>query len=305
MTNLDRQQQHGETAVKRIPWWIHLYGEITGSLMPLRTRLKGETFRQFVLPLPNAHMESLAYIRELDQIIPPACGHFEFVKMRPIPEMTVDISEITAIGAGKGIDPFVNDYSGMVYASLDDFAEDGCQTEIKKATDAYGMTPEAVEFLLSYYEVRITNDPPGDALIKISWDGRIALSNSGGAHHFSAARYIARRIGYRRSITGKSFELYTDKKDVNKFLNDYIILLVSKGDIPLTSSNDSICSVLQKICRNNHGHTMMYYSEIYVEPFMGFAALVFERNDKIEEVAEMLKKCGAFDVGGYLVNLAT
>lgn len=302
MTNQD-EQQHSETPVKLIPWWVNLYGELTGSLKPLRYRLSDEKFHTFEPPSPNAHAESFTYMCELDQIIPHVCGHFRFSGTRPIGEKTVDISEIVAISAGKGIDPFVNDFSGNVYANLDDHAEGACQKEITEAVDAYGMTPEAVEFLLSYYEVRITNEKRGDSLVKIAWNGRIYLSNSGGSHHFSAARYIAKKIGYQRLITGDCYELYANNNDINNFIKDNIILLIEENDIPLTSSKGSIYNLLEKKCRNKHGDITMYHNKLTMQPFIGFAALVFERNNKNEEIADMLIEHGAFDVEEYLVSL--
>jgi len=56
---------------------------------------------------------------------------------------------------------------------------------------------------LAHDEIRILHcERTSDHFARHSWDGRVFLVNSGGSHHFAAARYLASRLGHRVTLRG-------------------------------------------------------------------------------------------------------
>ncbi len=89
------------------------------------------------------------------------------------------------------------------YPTLDDFAVRGTTEFLDDISE------ENLNKMLDYSEMRIINNPnTSDHFIQHQWDGRIFLVNSGGSHHFAAARYIAKKLKKEVAITGR-LERYT------------------------------------------------------------------------------------------------
>lgn len=280
------------------------YYSIVGSVKPLEERLSKKQFRAFLPITPNACSDSERYIEYPSFYMPQLFGKFSFVKETFQGTANVDISEIVALSNGKGLDAFTNDHSGRVYSDLDTFAKEGYKTELDECISKHGMTREAVEILLSAREVRVTKNPPTDSLIKTSWSGRISLSNDGGAHHFAAARYIAKEIGYKKIITTSISRMFVDKTEVKKFMSDYMFLLVHKDDMPNKYDHQSLDALIRKLCLDKNGRWHYFPNEIDRAPFKDFLALFFSRTSKTEKVCAILKDHGAFDYSGYLLNLS-
>lgn len=136
-------------------------------------RPTGSTLRAFRLWSPDSHGYTC---RLVEHPALQALGTQERLE-----SVTLDIRDIQGLGAGKGIEDG--------YDSLDAFATQACANLI---------TPVAAATLqknLDWSEVRITDPGGGDFFVAFTWDGRIFLANSGGSHHFSAARYLALQLG--------------------------------------------------------------------------------------------------------------
>lgn len=56
------------------------------------------------------------------------------------------------------------------------------------------VSHEALARNLAHDEIRITRSGTDDFFQHHQWDGRLFLMNSGGSHHFAAAKYIAARL---------------------------------------------------------------------------------------------------------------
>ncbi|MGK9450258.1 DUF6685 family protein [Acidithiobacillus caldus] len=286
-----------------VAWYYRVFGFLLDSVITARIKLSDVTFTKIKFPEPNAHVKSVLFVDIFDKYIPSAIGAYRFIKSKEVGNITVDISDITAISCGKGIDPFVNDSSGKVYKDLDEYAWADYREEFNDVIKDTGMTKETVENFLSVNEVRITNNPPGDFIDKIKWNGKICLSNSGGAHRFSAARYVARQIGYKRPLTAKCYEYSIDGNEIKKFMSKNIFLIVKKNEFPLTSKKGSICYEVDNVCKDKNGRSLFFYQSFTEEPLQDYVALFFKRSKKTDKVATMLKECGALDLCEYLLHL--
>jgi hypothetical protein len=106
-----------------------------------------------------------------------------FTEQQTIQHWTCDIQEIEGLAASKS--------DLHLYASLDDFAISECATLIMDVSE------KNLDGNLNHDEIRILHRPGGggDSFARYLWDGKLTfLLNSGGSHHFAAARYIASRL---------------------------------------------------------------------------------------------------------------
>lgn len=55
------------------------------------------------------------------------------------------------------------------------------------------ISPAKLAKNLAWDEIRIISHVDHDYFATWAWDGRVFLMNSGGSHHFAAAKYIAAR----------------------------------------------------------------------------------------------------------------
>ena len=107
-----------------------------------------------------------------------------------IEDWQCEIQEVVGLGASK---------SNLTdFISLDEMVERNSQEMI------INISEEGLHRNLSHDEIRIIHrKETSDCFIKYLWDGRLFLSNSGGSHHFAAARYIASRIRQSVPLRGK------------------------------------------------------------------------------------------------------
>ncbi len=75
------------------------------------------------------------------------------------------------------------------FACLDDMADQQCQELMRSHGDDHSHLTR----LMAHQESRVFHGGT-DELVRYGWDGRIMLSNSGGSHHFVAARRLAGRM---------------------------------------------------------------------------------------------------------------
>ncbi len=125
---------------------------------------------------------------------------------------TCDIREIEGLAAVN------NDVAA--YQTLDEFAEAKCQPTIGDSSEP------TLRQNLTHEEIRILNSANGggDSFARFLWDGeRTFLLNAGGAHHFSAARYIAGKLAVKVPLTGR-LDIYWIRWDsVEEVVREYDI----------------------------------------------------------------------------------
>src|SRR3546814_4338531 len=66
---------------------------------------------------------------------------------------------------------------------------------------------------LAHNEIRILDkNSKADFFVRHTWDGRVFLANSGGSHHFAAARLIAGELGDKVPLNGLLYTRYLDER---------------------------------------------------------------------------------------------
>jgi hypothetical protein len=103
------------------------------------------------------------------------------------PEWRSDIRNVQTLGASKG--------NLSLYKTLDDFTDEECQPELELNPEE--TLSELLERNLRHEKIGADTPREVESLYSFvwrSWDGRLGLSNSGGSHHFCAARMLAKRL---------------------------------------------------------------------------------------------------------------
>lgn len=109
------------------------------------------------------------------------------------------------------------------FATLDDMVEANSRDYIDAITD------EKLKKNLAHQEIRIIHSKGSDHFVRYAWDGRLYLANSGGSHHFAAARYIAKRLPREVPLHGTLYIYRLNSTSVNS-LNARFRMFAINGD---------------------------------------------------------------------------
>ena len=133
-----------------------------------------------------------------------------------IPSWECEIQEVEGISNSKS-----DIYS---FETLDQMVATNSKKMITPVSD------EKLRENLEWQEIRIIHAKyAGDHFEKFSWDDRVFLINSGGSHHFAAARYIASRIKENIQLEGRLVTHTLNADAVQELRAEFEIFLISKS----------------------------------------------------------------------------
>jgi hypothetical protein len=183
-----------------------------------------------------------------------------------------DIQEVSGLSASKS--------DLKKFKNLDEFAIS--TTLISEIND------QSLQKNLLWENGKILNYP---YLNRYAWDNnRIHLSNSGGSHHFAAARYIASKLSKKVTIIGKleSFKL----------LPEPIISLLNQYDLYAVSHEHEVFINDQSI---DFGATIGFFDA--PSPFRDKVIVFFPRNNKRSMcLSKLFKQLDIFDFSKFLLE---
>jgi hypothetical protein len=187
-----------------------------------------------------------------------------------------DIQDVRGLAASK--------------APLEKFSSLDHMAEVRSAQYIHPLSEQNLLNNLSHDEIRILHraDGGGDFFVRYLWDdGRIYLVNSGGSHHFVAARYIAARIGKAVPLRGRLHTYSLNPESVHRLLRAYQIFMVEER-----KSFD--LHERMSACRVEYGRCAL------PNPFHAFHA-IFLPTDKPKSiiVSKMMIGAGAFSLNDY------
>ena len=189
-----------------------------------------------------------------------------------------DIVEIDGLSASKS--PLDK------YKDLDIFAEKHCSSLI------FPTSSDQLELCLKHTGVKITPNN-GAEFITAEWDNRLFLINYDGSHHFSAARYIAKKLGTPVQIGGNLNIIEFNRDEVDNLLNTYIFFAINElliDDWRLIAMDLKLSFGLMPPPR----------------PMSNFKILVIHRNDaSASAVAVSFGRQGVFDFGAFIKEQAS
>lgn len=79
---------------------------------------------------------------------------------------------------------------------------------------------------LSHNEIRILKKDSSDFFESYAWDKRIILINSGGSHHFAAARLIAKKLKQEVTLTGTHYKYNININNFKSLLRKFNIFIL-------------------------------------------------------------------------------
>jgi len=201
-----------------------------------------------------------------------------------IEDWSCDISQVHGFSSSKS--------ELTSFLTTDQMVETNSQEMINE------ITQEKLRKNLAHSEIRIIHDRgrTSDHFQLYDWDKRVFLMNTGGSHHFAAAKYIASRLGEQVSLHGK---LYRDR------LNTDAIYSLRK-DFEIIALNDESHLINDFSDAMKQSKTTWLWTHMPA-PFAKDVRAIFlpRKNQRSMRVARELLLAGAFDVGKHLMCLST
>lgn len=213
----------------------------------------------------------------------PVTALSRLVTTRTIEQFTCDITEIETLGAAKS--------NLSEYSNLDEFAEQRCANLLGD------ISKEGLLKMLEHDQIRSVGANATDTLSRYGWDGRLNLLNEGGAHHFAAARYIAKRMDIPVPICTTLHEYVFDPLAVAQLNQQFDIFAI--GD-PAHDARAHLAlqDAFKKLRATFFTGSLPWSTDEYVRDA---SAIFLLKNDrKSERVAEVFRKEGFMDLGQVL-----
>ena len=149
---------------------------------------------------------------------------------------------------------------------------------------------------LAHDEIRIlSRENTSDYFARYLWDDRIFLvNNSGGSHHFAAARYIASRIAYPISLQGTLRTYFINSLAIDSLRCDFDMYSISDDAAISTGFHEA----MEKF-------RATYLWQYLPRPYEHARAILLPKSDpRSMRVSTVLRDAGFFDIGKYLADLA-
>jgi hypothetical protein len=188
-----------------------------------------------------------------------------------------DIQDVTGLAASKS--------NLMSFASLDAMVE----SNSKELIDA--ITEEKLRENLAHDEIRILHrDPSYDFFARYLWDGRTFLMNSGGSHHFTAARYIAARLKIPVPLRGRLCTYSINQTAIDKLTRDFELFVITDISKARPGFHDAMRSF-----------RATYLWWFLPGPYRDRLAILLPKSEpRSAKVAALLREAKFFDLGLYL-----
>ncbi len=196
-------------------------------------------------------------------------------------QWTCDIQDVEGLSCSKST---LTDFT-----SLDDMVEANSREMIDEITE------KKLQENLSHSEIRLLHQKDTtDHFARFLWDGRLFLMNSGGSHHFAAARYIAARLDRPVPLSGKLRTYAIKPEAVDTLRRDMDVFLIS-----------SESEISNKFFEAMESFEVTHYLHpISSRPYDRIMAVLLPKNEfRSARVSRELRKAGLFDLGQHLADL--
>jgi hypothetical protein len=211
--------------------------------------------------------------------------------------------DLAAIGADetrRGVELDIGDVE-VLYGSkspLENFETLGEFARGRCAGLLADLSAQALADNLRHDEIRIINRPDGggDSFAVHLWDGRVCLSNSGGSHHFAAARLIAEQLKQPVPLRGLLSVRWINSGSVEALMKRYEVFAL--GDVDARASvgfHDALRSF----------RAAYFWRDLPGPHYDHLRAYFFPRDDgRAMKVAALLREARAADVLAHVRELA-
>lgn len=203
-----------------------------------------------------------------------------FGRRQALQDWSCDIQEVAGLLASK--------------SDLRRFADLDALVEANSPEMIAELSPEGLRRNLAHGEIRILNRPSsGDFFARYAWDGRVFLMNSGGSHHFAAARYIAARLGCAVPLTGLLRTYSVDPLAVAGLRHSFDLFAIPE-------------SAVSAFHRAMESYRAAYCSLPLPAPYAEARAVLLPKDEgRSRRAAGVLREAGALDLGVSLADLVS
>lgn len=157
------------------------------------------------------------------------------------------------------------------------------------------ITHEKLAENLAHEEIRIIHSPGSDYFRRHVWDGRVFLINSGGSHHFAAAKYIAARLPEAVTLRGKLYTYSLNAVAIASLRRDFEMFAISNH----TSISLGFHDAMKAFRATWLWHPMP-------RPLENAKAILLPKAERRSmQVAAALRNAGIADLGAHLAQLAS
>jgi hypothetical protein len=173
-----------------------------------------------------------------------ASGHYTGGHRRNIPEL----AHLTTCKTIRDWTCDIRDVEGLACskAPLGDLFSCDEMAEVYAAQYIQPLSEQNLLRNLNHDEIRILHrkNGGGDFFVRYLWDdGRIYLVNTGGSHHFVAARYIAAKISMKVPLHGLLHIYSFNMESMFSLLQSYRIFMLEKQQAEILFATMSSCRV--------------------------------------------------------------
>lgn len=179
-------------------------------------------------------------------------------------------------------------------SELRDFASTDCMVERNAREMIDEISHEKLAKNLAHTEIRIIHSPGSDYFGRYRWDGRLFLMNSGGSHHFAAAKYIAARLSQPVALVGRLYTYSLNAVAIASLRRDFEMFVIS-DDTPVSLGFHRAMGAF--------GVTWLWLP--LPRHFANARAILLPRSERrAARVAAVLRAAGVADLGAHLSQLA-
>lgn len=191
-----------------------------------------------------------------------------------------DIQDVTGLAGSKS--------DLREFASLDQMVETNARDMIAP------ISREKLRENLAWSEIRILNQSdPSDFFARYLWDGRVFLINSGGSHHFAAARHLAARLDTHVPLRGQLRTYAINESALASLQGEFEMFVIAGTPQAQTRFHDAMESF-----------RATYLWHDLPRPYEDRRAILLPRTDaRSMKVAAALHEAGCLDLGLYLKGL--
>lgn len=180
-------------------------------------------------------------------------------------------------------------------SELEKFANMDQMVETNSKELIADITAEGLKKNLSWDEIRIISRADHDHFASWGWDGRIFLMNSGGSHHFAAAKYIAARLCQPVELTGTYKVFGLCEQAITELRREYGMFVLSHDPDAWLGFNEAMARF-----------KATYYWKTLPRPHNHHRYAIFLplKEQRSALVAKVLRDHNFQDLGAYLAGLA-
>lgn len=176
------------------------------------------------------------------------------------------------------------------YESVDAFAQDACKTFIGNATE------DDLARALNHPGITVkTPYPKEDIFILYLWCSRLLLANTDGSHHFAAASFIAGKLGIAVPIYANVHVRFINTQSLNALRDQFEMIVLNKNPEAMNAFFNAM----------DEFRASFYWMDLPREYPDQELILLPRKDPRSMQVAQLLLKANAFDLGHHLSALAS